>query len=346
MKLVAVALVAACTQLDPIAPPSPIQPAPVRVPAPITGAPITNADGRTFAVVEYGSVQQECTGLGGEHHTFHIDMAGAASKAGHGGGHGFRWWHKPVDTRWFIAELAWIPAAKQSAGLAPCIEGKFDARIARVLPTAGREDARRRLAEIAATGMPPQIHEVAKATGTETVALARVHSIEPDGYVLDAIDGAPPSKLSILAGVAVLEDDLVIVARTGAQVTRVMIPDDLASAKRWLAVIRRGGFPGPAFAIGSFGDTAAARWQLVGDLETKGDCTTIRSAVAVAGQYQYNNVIVHAPEVTGTGRVVALALKRFEGGPCAATHRALRVYRVPTGHATHAIPNGAVSLID
>jgi hypothetical protein len=251
MKLAAVVLLAGCTQLDPITPPPPT-PAPTPVP-PIADATITNADGRMFAVVEYGSVQHECTGAGGEYHSFHIEMPGGARKTGVGGGHSFHWWPKPADATWFIAELQWAPAGPRASSGAPCIEGAFDATISRVLPTAGRDDARRRLAEIVATGMPPQVHEVAKSTATETIALARVASIHPDGYVLEAIDGTPPGKLAILAGVPVLEHDLVIVARAGTQVTRVMIPEDLASAKHWLAVIRRDGFPAQAIALGIFG---------------------------------------------------------------------------------------------
>ena len=167
----------------------------------------------------------------------------------------------------------------------------------------------------------------------------------PNGLALAAIEGKPPSKLAAVAIHQVYVDDLVIVAMVGTTVTRVMFPEDRASAQRWLAAIRRDGFPPPAIVAGNVGYRAALHWPVIGDVEVKGGCTTVRSPITYAAHFQLQNPVVLVPAGTAPGRYVVFATQRFEGGPCGATHRALRLYRVPASHATTAIPQGAVPLI-
>lgn len=124
---------------------------------------LAGRDGHLYAVVRLVAAREECSNLGGEHATLAIDEP--AARVVHAGGHGVRLGfgatssgNEVASDRYFIAELRTLTnePGKPIRNPGWCLGElpRYHGDVARLVPVHDRADGQRRLAEIAARGMP------------------------------------------------------------------------------------------------------------------------------------------------------------------------------------------------
>jgi hypothetical protein len=300
--------------------------------------------------------RQECSGAGGEHYTLQLDEPGNAPRVVHAGGHG-RYlgldrsgslgpWQQPllgasgpVGSGSFVAEVALRDPPYDGNYDAPgwCLSGMpaYAGRALRLLPASDRDDARRRLAEIAVLGMSPTTATIGTPTGKEQIAIARVIGPSSGSIPIAAIEGSVPRQLTLpdtaMATLSTMPGDVYVIASVKGAITRVLLADDLASARAWAAAIRTSGWP-PAPLVLS--DETTRRDQVPGKVVAgKHGCGAMFVSdpiFSVDGTNPGLSLSARAPARTRPGdALTVLATKRFAPDPCGATLRVVRAYRTP-----------------
>jgi hypothetical protein len=349
----------------PVSPPTPSAPqaapsvAPPGAPPPAAGV-VDGPDGRRYAVVSTDLRIDECSGAGGEHYVFDVDVAPSSQPIrAHAGGHAVylgllphrlrgRADPRSGAARWFVAELA------IAARLSEDRDGNPDSSVAgwcldvlpptqgsvfRVIPVADRDEGRRLLAEVVRTGLP-RLHATLAAAPPRAVtslAIVRVRERAPAGdghHRVDVVDGAAPDVVD-LGALPVWTGDLVVAelaGLTGATVvTRALVADDLADARRWKSALAAG-WPPDAQPTGWAGAYATARWATVGKVTRgAGGCGPELSLSSWDGSsFQITPPRVAAPPGVRPGDVIgAVVVPLASPDGCGRSARLVRAYATP-----------------
>jgi hypothetical protein len=334
---------------------------------------LQGTDGRQFAVVHWIRGLEECSGAGGHHDILEIDEPGDEHRLAHAGGHymhlglgpsqQFGFAH-PVGPEFFVAELVMVPRAGEDHDANPdssvggwCLADlpRTDAKVSRLLPAQSLLDARRMLTSVAAIGMPPPMFILAPRTGSE-LSVARVRAIHRPGWTLslDAIDGRPPAALDLPATYrAVQIGDLLVVESDAGGPTRVLAPENLATARMWVNYIRRHAWP-IAPIVNAIEETIAmSRWTMVGAVipGATGCGALIEGNRGYGSVWNLPKLVATAPPGIAVGdTVIAVSVARFDNDRCGANLRAVRVYRTPgftsDKLATDGIPEGLTPIVE
>jgi hypothetical protein len=337
-----------------------------QTPAPSRAEPFTDVDGRVYAIVQLVGIAGEATNLGGNHFTFQLDEPGKQRFA-HGGGHGF---YGPsllterFAAAFYVRERGWVPqkAHYYVAELGPVTDKRdlrrdcldclpaYDFETYRVLPVRDVDDARRLLAQVVARGMPPITVIVSKRRGDLAVVRVRRRINE---FSLEPVDGAASKELllPVAEPYTPLVGDLLVVESTNGSVARLLVADDLASARRWAAAIRRDGWPAAAISVQPFDNLATSRFVMKAEVADgePGCGPDLVANVALAGQLQLAMPRVAAPPgLVLHDSLLAVVVARFAPDPCKRTARAVRVYHAPPGMPDHAyqVPSGLVPIVE
>ncbi len=359
--------------LSPVSPspvsPSPVSPPPVSRPPP-PAAPLP--PGHALVVVSATAVQQECSGAGGEHYTLTADSPGGGLF--HAGGHAIYLgilpeWGNPPPAPWFVAEVHRFPPISADADDNPdssvsgwCLDRlpRFDGEALRLVPAAGRDDAHRLLAQLQATGLPRSAIELGGATTGDELAVVRVRShndVSGDrAYQLELVDGDAPSALLIPAApprprahalpFEAWTGDLLVVAATGAgskrRITRALVADDLADARRWRTALATATWPPTWMSPGWSGAFRTARWAAVGKVVAgKTGCGDELEITTYAGtSFVLDPMRVAAPPGVSRGDVVTAILLPTEADRCGRRARVVRAYATPGATAAYWITGG------
>ncbi len=229
-------------------------------------------DGHLFAIVRVIQRIEECSNAGGEHYV--LELADGTGRLAHVGGHAVRIGlidnafgiHlQPSDPtkapgRFIVAELTMNPPTDPDADGNPdssrdgwCLSGlpKFAASAVRLLPARDLADAKRLLDRVQRLGMPPKPTDLAPdrpPSPRDDIAIARITAVGTEGTrvmlaQLEAVEGDPPARIPVSPFRSPHPGDFVVIASSGKLTTRYLLPNDLASARRWAADIRRDGWP-------------------------------------------------------------------------------------------------------
>jgi hypothetical protein len=345
----------ACTQ-DPSSaqvphPPPPTPPRTVPAVKPVA-APVAPKpdDGRVFAIVRVTQRIDECSGAGGEHYVLALDDG--TRRLAHAGGHAVDLdlipvYGAPRDPqqaagRYMVAELILYPPRDPDADRNPdssragwCLHRlpRFDASATRLLPATDAADARRLLDQVQRLGMPPSTVALAPASARDELAIARVIDIAPDlaSLELASIEGRAPERLAMPAGEVPTRGDIVVVATSAGKPTRVLLPDDLASARRWAAEIRYDRWPVDPIMLPHALTTA--RWTTVATVTAgPGRCGPTLRAPNGYGSALLLPLDSPAPAGAKLGdRLIAVMIARATRDACGHTARVVRAYRAPPG---------------
>jgi hypothetical protein len=341
----------ACTQ-DPSSaqvphPPRPIVPAVKLGAAPVAPKP---DDGREFAIVRVTQRIDECSGAGGEHYVLALDDG--TRRLAHAGGHAVDLDLIPVygvprdpqraAGRYMVAELILYPPRDPDADGNPdssrsgwCLDRlpRFAASATRLLPATDAADARRLLDQVQRLGMPPSTVALAPASARDEVAIARVIDIAPDlaSLELESIEGWAPERIAMPTDRVPIRGDVVVVATSVGKPTRVLLPDDLASARRWAAEIRYDRWPVDPIVLPYALTTA--RWTTVATvIAGRGSCGPTIRAPHGYGSSLLLPLDSPAPAGAKLGdRLIAVVIARATPDACGHTARVVRAYRAPPG---------------
>jgi hypothetical protein len=333
-----------------VVPPEPGAAAPIDVGA----GPLTGGDGRTYAVIRVAHVLEECSGAGGTHYTFRIDEPGSSPRFVHAGGHG-QWPDLqgagqiprsagpavvvpgPPDPNsgYYVAEIALrqTPYDSDEERDAPgwCLSGlpRYAGGVLRVRPANTRDEAWRMLAELAPLGMPPETVNLVAPGEPEQLAVARLTGSHGSGLALTALEGSAPGTLGAAgARLSAIPGDILVVATARGAITRVLLTEDHASARAWVAAIRRSGWP-PAHVL--LDDRTTHRHQVPGTVVAgKAGCgpTFVSDPVFLSPSGNADlSLSAPAPSSTAPGdRLVVIATRRFSPDRCGAGLRISRAY--------------------
>ncbi len=297
--------------------------------------------------------------MGGEHYVFEID---GERRLVHGGGHGeyprlLPQFGAPT-TRWFVAEVIMVPPRSADADGNPdssragwCLDRlpPFEGQALRLVPAAGRDDAQRLLATITATGLPRALVALAPAA-REDLAVVRItqHAEVASGrrYQLEQVEGdapawfdvpVPPPSSSWLTdvGFAPWTGDLLVVATTGAgakrTVTRAMVADDLADARRWAGVLRTTAWPPAWILAGPMGAFVGARWAAVGKVVKgrRGCGLELEIKTHDGTPFVLDPMRVAVPAGVARGNLVTAVVVPADQDRCGRVARVVRAYKTP-----------------
>ena len=318
----------------------------------VTG-PVTAPDGRTFALVNLRQRFDECSGAGGEHYIFDVEVAaGKPALRGHAGGHAIHLGllpHRATATgdRWYVAEIAIAKRLSEDRDGNPdssvrgwCLDRlpATQASIQRLIQVADRAKGHEVLARLATTGLP-RAHAVVgsvKRPGVETQAIVRVvERIDRDKteFRIEAVDGTAPGVVDFGA-LPVWTGDLVVVAVDGRRaspvVTRALIADDLAEARRWKAAVASG-WPPEAITAGWSGEYAVARWSAAGEVKrgSRGCGPEVVLSTWAGSSFQIEPPRVAAPAGTRAKDIVTGIVIPQPADRCGRVARFVRVYTTP-----------------
>jgi hypothetical protein len=322
--------------------------------------------------------------MGGNHFTFQIDEPGKQRFA-HGGGHGEYQVLGPI-----FVEYVHVASAARDRGLSPKADasyyvaelwpGKLDVRdqgqclhllpaydfeTTRLLPARDVDDARRLLAEVVARGMPTvafidserrgdlAVARVKRKIETGRLSLGRSWIEAAGRFSLEPVDGAAPKELVVPPEATYWPTvgDWLVVESANGSVARLLVADDLASARRWAAAIRRDGWPPAPISVTPDGDLATSRLVMEAKV-TDGEPGCGRDLIADLAAT--TRTILTMPRVAAPSglalrdSVWAVVVARFGPDPCKRTARAVRVYRAPPGMPDHAyqMPSGLVPIVE
>ncbi len=345
------------------APPIPAV-APVRIPV---VAPKPD-DGRVFSIVRVTQRFDECSGAGGEHYVLTLDDG--TRRLAHAGGHAVDLDLIPkysalkdpqAPGRYMVAELILYPPRDPDADRNPdsssrgwCLDRlpRFDASATRLLPATDAADARRLLDQVERLGMPPSAEGLAPASSRDELAIARVIDVAPDAasVELESIEGWVPRRLAVRPGTALTRGDAVVVATSASIPTRVLFPDDLASARRWAAEIRADRWPTDPIVI-PYAITAA-RWTTVATVipGRKGCGPTIRAPHGIGSSLMLPLDAPAPAEAKLGDRLIAVVFARATPDRCGHTARVVRAYPAPAGLTLDTfrgiVPRGLTPLVE
>ena len=314
----------------------------------VTG-PVTAPDGRTFALVNLRQRFDECSGAGGEHYVFDIEVAaGKPALRGHAGGHAIRLGLLPhraqaTGDRWYVAEIAIAPRLSEDRDGNPdssragwCLDRlpPTQASVLRLVSVADRTKGHEVLARLAATGLPRAQAKLGsgKRPDVEKQAIVRVvERVDRDrtDYRVESVEGTAPKELDFGA-LPVWTGDLVVVALEGLVATRALIADDLAEARRWKAAVGAG-WPPEATTAGWSGEHAVARWSAAGDVKrgARGCGTEVVLSTWSGSSFQIDPPRVAAPTGTRVKEVVTGVVVPQPADRCGRVARLVRVYKTP-----------------
>ena len=318
----------------------------------VTG-PVTAPDGRTFALVNLRQRFDECSGAGGEHYIFDVEVAaGKPAVKGHAGGHAVHLGllgHRAtaVGDRWYVAEVAIAARLSEDRDGNPdssvagwCLDRlpKTQASVLRLVAVADRDEGHRVLARLATTSLPRHHAKLGavKKPGVERLAIVRVvERVDRDknDFRVETVDGTAPPVIDV-GVLPVWTGDLLVLAidgpKTAPVVTRALIADDLAEARRWKAAVSSG-WPPEAPTAGWSGDHAIARWSAAGEVKRG---TTRCGPEVVLSTWSGNSFQIEPPRVAApvglrakdivTGIVVPQPADR-----CGRVARFVRLYKTP-----------------
>jgi hypothetical protein len=337
-------------------------------PAAPTG-PVTAPDGRTFALVNLRQRFDECSGAGGEHYVFDVEVAaGSPAIKAHAGGHSIHigllpQWAKVTGDHWFVAEIVIAKRLSEDADGNPdssvsgwCLDRipATQASVQRVIAVADRDAGHRVLAGLASTGLPRAAAQVGsiKPPATERAAIVRViERIDRDAneFRVETVDGAAPDVIDF-ATLPVWTGDLVVVAvatrRSGSSaVTRALVADDLADARRRKTAVAAG-WPPDATVTGWSGAYAVARWSATGKVK-RGTRRCGREVVLSTwsgSSFQIEPARVAAPAGTLPKDVITGVVVPQPPDRCGRVARFVRVYHTPGGTRADWIVAGEAAL--
>jgi hypothetical protein len=330
--------------------------------------PVTAPDGRTFALVNLRERFDECSGAGGEHYIFDVEVAaGSPAIKAHAGGHSVHLgllpqWPKAAASRWFVAELVIAKRPSEDRDDNPdssvagwCLDRlpPTQASVHRVIAVADRAEGVKVLAAVGATGLPRAYATIGsvKRPGVETLAIVRVvERVDRDrnDFRIETVDGAAPAVIDF-GVLPVWTGDLVVVAVDGPRrartVTRALIADDLAAAKRW-KVAFAAGWPPEAVVTGWSGEHAVARWSAIGKVKrgTRRCGAEVALSTWSGSSFQIEPARVAAPAGTLPKDVITGVVVPQPPDRCGRVARFVRVYHTPGGTRADWIVAGEAAL--
>ncbi|HUQ07582.1 MAG TPA: hypothetical protein VM261_34045 [Kofleriaceae bacterium] len=332
---------------------------------PAPAGPVTAPDGRTFALVNLRQRFDECSGAGGEHYVFDVEVAaGSPTMKAHTGGHAIYLGllgHRALAPaaasadRWYVAELVIAKRLSEDRDGNPdssvsgwCLDGipPTQASVQRLITVADHDAGLKVLAAIGATGLPRAYATVGsvKRPGPETLAIVRVvERIDRDAnaFRVETVEGSAPAVVDF-ATLPVWTGDLVVVAvttpggsavartRGTPTVTRALVADDLAEAKRWKTAVAAG-WPPEAQVTGWSGSYAVARWSAAGKVKrgTRRCGAEVELSTWSGSSFQIDPVRVAAPAGTRAKDVVTGVVVPQPADRCGRVARFVRVYQTP-----------------
>jgi hypothetical protein len=335
---------------------------PVAPPVALPVAPKPD-DGRVFAIVQVIDRIEECSNAGGEHYVLQL----ADGRLAHAGGHDIRLdlipqtgpviahGAPPATTgrttgRTMIAELILDPPRDPDKDGNPdssrsgwCLDRlpRFSGSATRLLPARDAAEAARLLAQVERLGMPPSTIALAPPTTHDEIAVARVREVDAEhgfSVELEPIEGRAPARLELPRDQARFQfsgmrmparGDLVVVGTSAGKPTRVLLPDDLASARRWAAEIRRDRWPVDPIVLPYALTTA--RWTTVASV-TAGSSACGLTVRAPHGHGSAIMLPLDAPAPAGAkrgDRLIVIMTARATADACGHTARVVRAYPAP-----------------
>jgi len=314
---------------------------------------VTAPDGRTFALVNLRQRFDECSGAGGEHYVFDVEVAaGTPALRGHAGGHAIHLGllaHRATATsdRWYVAELAIAARVSEDRDGNPdssvagwCLDRlpATQASVQRLITVKDRDEGRAVLARLATTGLP-RAHAVlgtAKRPGDERFAIVRVvERVDRGGseYRVESVEGTAPAVIDF-GTLPAWTGDLVVVAIDGPPaspvVTRALIADDLAEARRWQTAVASG-WPPEATTAGWSGAYTVARWSAAGKVKRgSARCGAEVELSSWSGSsFQIEPPRVAAPPGVRTKDIVSGIVVPQPVDRCGRVARFVRAYQTP-----------------
>lgn len=317
--------------------------------------PITAPDGRTFAVVVVRERFEECSNAGGEHDVFDVDLpASSPPMKAHAGGHSVRLGLKAGQ--WYVAEVTIGPRLSEDRDGNPdssvagwCLDRvpRTQASVSRLIPVADRDAGQKLLAAIGVTGLPRAQTQLSSSRGTDSLAIVRVRErVDPatTRFRVEVVDGWAPEVID-LATLPAWTGDLLVVAVTGSHahpvVTRALIADNLADARRWkTAVATR--WPPDSRVAGWGGEYAVARWMAIGNVKrgSRRCGAELSLSTWTGSSFQIEPTRVAAPAGTRARDVITAVVVPQPKDSCGRTARIVRAYKTPG--ATYATANALV----
>jgi hypothetical protein len=259
--------------------------------------------------------------------------------------------HRAATTeQWYVAEVTIAPRLSEDRDGNPdssvagwCLDRvpRTQASVNRLIPVADRAAGRDLLTTIGATGLPRAQVTLATSHGPESLAIVRVVERVAPGSTrvrVEVVDGTAPDEIDV-GSLPAWTGDLVVVAldRTDKRpvVTRALVADDLAAARRWKTAVAIA-WPPDAVIAGWGGAYAVARWAAVGKVKrgTRRCGAEIVVSTWQGSSFQIEPARVAAPAGVRARDVLTAVVVPQPKDACGRTARIVRAYKTPG--ATHA----------